>query len=239
MPILFHFFYFLKKLSSKKTALISNHTLATIFLLAIAFTCLLSCSIDCESAKVGTVNFKANTENFIGYTDGQKITFVDGQNQTLVFSVKKTTGISTLCTKFLCKGFNDPFGSAPCEYVETPWINVELRSEDQTKLLTLGLYIDVFKSETMLFYDALSASYSDDANFASGHYGVEPHFSTPVFDRSLLPFADAMSLQSSYTLNNKVYESVYISQTNGNKIFVQAISGIIGFEIGGQLYTLK
>jgi hypothetical protein len=227
------------KFFGKKAAAISNHTMVAVLILAITSLMSVSCSIDCESAKVGTVNFKINPENYIPYTDGQKISFVDSQNQDLVFIAKKTTGVSRVCTKFLCKGLTDPFGSAPCEFVEVPWINVEMRSEDQTKILSLGLYIDLFKSESMLFYDAISASYSDDANFASGHYGLDPHFTTPLFDRSQLPFADPITFEQSYTLGNKLYQSVYVAQSNRNKIFIQATKGIIGFEIDGQIFILK
>jgi hypothetical protein len=234
-----YIFKFLLLSHCKKMLAFSKSTMPLFFLFVVASLSIVSCGVDCESAKVGTENFKSSIQDFIPYQDGQKITFVDKEKQELVFTAKKTTGVSRLCTKVLCKGFSDPFGSTPSEYVEVPWISVEMRSDDQTKIMAIGLYIDLYKSESMLFYDALSTSYSDDANFASGHYGLDPHFGSPVFDRTTLPFADPITLEQSYTLDNKVYQSVYVSQLSGNKIFVQAANGIIGFEIGGQLFTLK
>ncbi len=198
-----------------------------------------SCGLDCESKKIGSEDLLEDSKSYIPYTDGQSLVFVNKNMQELVLTAKRTETTSRLCTKILCKGFNDPFGTPPCEFFETTSINVELWNDAKTTVISLGVAIDLFEPESNLFFDALFTSYSNGSLFIEGRYGLEPHFTKPVFDTNKLSYASLMSPLEEALLNDRPYKSLLVAQSADGKIYIQPNKGIVAFETNGEIYTVK
>ncbi len=195
--------------------------------------------LNCDSEKKGSESLKASSRSFIPYTDKQTIVFINQNNEELKFKVEKTEQTSPLCTKILCKGFNDPFKSAPCEFFETETISANLQTEDNTMIMSIVVAIDLFTAETTQFYDVLSTSLSRNTDFVEGRKALEAHFTKPTFDESKLAFAAVMKAESELLLNGKKYNNLLVAETSGNKIFIQEGQGIIGFKLNNDVYLAK
>lgn len=216
------------------------HQIQFYVLISLSVICLLSCNTNCEDKKLGNVALLEDSKSFLPYSEGQKVKFTANDGSVIELNAKVDgSQKSRLCSKFLCSLFSDPFKEKKCEFFEGETKLVSFSNSNNNFIATLGITIDLYQSESELFYDLFTASMSTDGVILDGQLALNPHFTKPKFDETTLAFANKINLKNEITLLGKKFEKVYEVNSNGDYMYIQKTRGIVAFIIKGRVYLLN
>jgi uncharacterized membrane protein YcgQ (UPF0703/DUF1980 family) len=212
-----------------------------LFFLLLSIT-ITSCFSHCDSNKVGSEKLLNTSKLFNPYSGKSLTKFVSSKNETLHLKITTENTINRNCVNFVCSLTADPFKSPPCEYVEgeaivSTFTNANKNATDNDWVLSLATSVDLYRSETKLFYDLLSVSLSTKDVIIQGVHPLEAHFTSPEYSKSTLSQINLLTSESAIVLNGHKYFDVLSASQNSNILYLKKQEGIIGFIVSGISYS--
>ncbi|WP_367391723.1 hypothetical protein [Lewinella sp. LCG006] len=211
-----------------------------IFAILIILTPLLWTACGCPpDEKTGELALGDAAKNFLGYDGSEVLVFKNASAAELRFTAirGKEVGEDQLCYRTTCTEakYNSP---SSCEYYTSESERFGFFSEDNTVVLDLLLYSDVYDYGTAEFYDAFQLGFSFGTPSISGHHVIEARFSGD-FDINTLGITDFFRPEATMVLNGETYNDILVYEENSLAVYIEPGKGVIGFKNAEDTWTLQ
>ncbi|MEL7222138.1 MAG: hypothetical protein AAGJ93_12520, partial [Bacteroidota bacterium] len=188
-----------------------------------------SCSCP-PNEKVGDLTLTETAIAFLPYDGNEVLTFVDETGTELKLQTLngRETQENQLCTRTTCTEAS--YGSpSSCEYYAAESRRYTFNNEDQTILIDLLLYTEVYERNDATFYDALQAAFSAGTPNIVGHHLIEGRFDDAI-NLSNINLTDFLTPVENIELNGTPFTDILQYEEGELALYLQAGTGIIGFK---------
>lgn len=212
----------------------------SIFSILILLTPLLWTACGCPpDEKTGELTLGDAARAFLNYDGSETLVFKNSNAAELRFTAirGKESGEDQLCYRTTCTEakFNSP---SSCEYYAAESERVSFFSEDNSVVLDLLLYSEVYDYGTAQFYDAFKLGFSFGTPSIVGHHILEARFSGE-FDVTTLGLTDLFRSEASVVLNGEIYNDILVYEENSLAVYIEPGTGVIGFKNATDTWTLQ
>ncbi len=197
-----------------------------------------SCSCP-PSEQTGELALGTLAKSFFIYDGTEVLVFQNEMREEERFRAPEGQFISSdeLCYRTTCTEAS--FGSpSSCEFVAAESERYTFFNEDNTVVLDLLLFSDVYDYGTDEFYDAMQAGFSFGTPSISGIHLLEPRF-TGTFEPETLELMDVFEEQAALTLNDKTFTNVHSYEDGSFGIYIEPGLGVIGFKTADHTWVLQ
>ncbi|MEL6719211.1 MAG: hypothetical protein AAFP82_10885 [Bacteroidota bacterium] len=204
-------------------------------------TFLLSCggSICPDDRKVGDLALSTATQSFNPYTSESRLVFENTTGDSLIFRANNglEESFDRLCVKELC---TEPKikGNTTCEYYESEANRLVFSSEDQNATIDFLLFSDVVEKDRTAFFQAMRIGFSQVNAFAQAGI-LSDSVDVSDINRENISIQNYFSFVGEVTLNNKIFQDVYLFEDFGATIYYNKTKGLLAFNANNMLWTLK
>lgn len=200
-----------------------------------------SCNRDnCESEKVGDVALSTESKRFVPYEEGDIIELVNENGDLLQLQNKIDRSPASICTKYICELFSDPFATGHCEYIEAESIRNVLISSDQNLLVDILVSFEQYEEESDRAYEFFRVSASSDGfTVAPSYFITQVNFQDIPFDENTLSIDNRLEEVENIELLGRTFSNVFVSEEQDNRVYYQADKGLIGLRINTVLWLIK
>ncbi|MEZ4987507.1 MAG: hypothetical protein R2795_21085 [Saprospiraceae bacterium] len=197
-----------------------------------------SCSCPPDE-QTGTLALGQTAQDFLPYTGNETLVFVNENGEQETFSLPRGGEFSEdkLCYRTTCTEakYNSP---SSCEYYLADSRRFTFFSTDNTTVLDLLVYSDVYDYGKADFYDAFQIGYSTSSSNVVAHHVIEPRF-TGIFDIITLSLSDLMTSKSEITLNGRPLTNVLCFEEGNTAVYVQPGVGVVGYKDASHTWVLQ
>lgn len=208
--------------------------------LAIGFAVISWQSCSCPSSEqTGELSLGTLAKSFFDYDGTEILVFRNEIGEEERFRAPEGRLITTddLCYRTTCTEASFS-GESSCEFVASESERYTFFNEDNTVVLDLLLFSDVYDYGTDDFYDAMQASFAFGNPSIAGIHLLEPRF-TGTFDPAELMLMDVFEPQVALTLVDKTFTDVLSYEDGSFGIYIQPGLGVIGFKTADHTWVLQ
>jgi hypothetical protein len=204
-----------------------NKLLPSFFLLGILTWNACGCPPD---EQTGELALSTEAKDFLAYDGSETLTFVNENGESLNFTAIRGREFTQdqVCYRTTCTEakFNSP---SSCEYYAIESERFSFFSEDNTVVLDLLLYSEVYDYGLADFYDAFQLAFSFGTPSISGRHVIGPRF-VGDFDVNDLDLMDLFSEEASLELNGQTYTDLLVYTEGNLAVYVEPGRGLVGFK---------
>ncbi len=213
-----------------------NKLLSLVLLAGTLFWQACSCP---PSEQTGELALGSVAKAFFNYDGSETLVFLNDQGQEMRFMAPEGKFISSdeLCYRTTCT--EAEFGSpSSCEFVAAESERYTFFNEDNTVVIDLLLFSDVYDYGMDDFYDAFQAGFSFGNPSISAVHVLEPRF-TGTFEPETLEIIDVLEEQASLTLLDKTFTDVLVFEEGTLGIYVKPNVGVVGFRTADNTWVIQ
>lgn len=197
-----------------------------------------ACSCPDDEQK-GELALSAASEDFLSYDGSEILVFKNSTGAELSFTAirGKESAEDKLCYRTTCTEakYNSP---SSCEFYLAESERFSFFSEDNSIVLDLLLYSDVYDYGTADFYDAFQLAFSSGTPSITGHHIIGPRF-TGDFDVNSLAIMDFFTEEATLVLNGVSYTNILAYEDNALAVYIEPGKGVIGFKTLEDTWTIQ
>lgn len=188
-----------------------------------------SCSCPPDE-QTGEITLSELSLQLLPYDGSETLSFLDETGASLELNAPRGEEISTdqLCYRTTCTEakFNSP---SSCEYYAAESRRYSFFATNNSIVLDLLVYSEVYKYGEPQFYDALQIAFSSGTPSIEATYVIEPRF-TGEFVMADLNINRFLMEQESVELNGQTFMNVLVHEEGNLAIYLQEGVGVIGFK---------
>lgn len=191
------------------------------------------------SEQTGELALGSKAQAFFNYDGSETLVFRNDQGEEMRFMAPEGKFVTSdeLCYRTTCT--EAEFGSpSSCEFVAAESERYTFFNEDNTVVIDLLLFSDVYDYGTAEFYDALQAGFSFGTPSISATYVLEPRF-TGTFEPETLEIMDVLEEQANITLVDKTFTDVLVFEEGSLGIYIQEGVGVIGLQTPNGTWVIQ
>lgn len=188
-----------------------------------------SCSCPPDE-QTGEISLAERSLQILPYDGAETLSFLDETGASLELTAPRGEELNSdqLCYRTTCTEakFNSP---SSCEYYSAESRRYSFFAADNSIVLDLLVYSDVYKYGEPLFYDALQVAFSSGTPSIEATYVIEPRF-TGEFITADLGINRFLMEQATLELNGQTFTNILIHEEGNLAIYLQEGVGVIGFK---------
>lgn len=197
-----------------------------------------ACSCPPDEQK-GELTLSQSANDFLNYDGSEILVFQNSTGSELSFTAirGKESAEDKLCYRTTCTEakYNSP---SSCEFYLAESERFSFFSEDDSIVLDLLLYSDVYDYGTADFYDAFQLGFSSGTPSITGHHIIGPRF-TGDFDVNTLGEVDFFITEETVELNGKAYTDILVYEESSLAVYIEPGNGVIGFKTLEDTWTIQ
>ncbi len=214
-----------------------KHLIFSFALLAIILSS--SCKvIDCPpDEKIGSVDLSDTTKRFIPsfYIDEASLIFKNGNEAQIKLALtEQVQQVDQLCIETIC---NEPEfdGKNTCKYFDASSHRFTYANDDSSILMDLLFSIGLARQGTEYFFDIMSIGMSSPDNlFTFSQHITDVRFYHPSI--SAPPAFKPMVFMAEFQLLDTTFTNVYANENDKLKTYYTQESGLVGFDLDGEIW---
>jgi hypothetical protein len=179
--------------------------------------------------KTGTLNLTAAAQAFLPYQGSETLRFTDETGAELILQAPRGQELKTdqLCYRTTCTEakFDTP---SSCEYYDADSRRYTFFGAENTVVIDLLVYSEVYRRGMPDFYDALQVGFAFGAPSIVGQHIIEARFAEPL-DTTKLGISDFFQERPTLVLNGQTFSNVLAYEEGPLGIYIEQRTGIIGF----------
>lgn len=191
------------------------------------------------SEQMGELALGNAAQSFLNYDGSETLVFRNDQGEEMRFMAPEGKLLTSdeLCYRTTCT--EAEFGSpSSCEFVAADSERYTFFNEDNTVVIDMLLYSDVYDYGTAEFYDAFQAGFSFGSPSIIAVHVLEARF-TGTFEPQTLELTDVLEEQASLTLVDKTFMDVLVYEEGSLSIYMQPGVGVIGFRTADNTWVIQ
>lgn len=197
-----------------------------------------SCSCPPDE-QTGEISLTELSLQILPYDGSETLSFLDEMGVPLDLTAPRGEEINTdqLCYRTTCTEakFDSP---SSCEYYAAESRRYSYFSSDNSIVIDLLVYSDVYEYGEPLFYDALQVAFSSGSPSIEAGYAIEPRF-TGEFATTELGINRFLMEQESVELNGQSFTDVLVHEEGNLAIYLQEGVGVIAFKDANHTWVLQ
>jgi hypothetical protein len=189
--------------------------------------------------KVGELSLTEAAQLFLPYDGSEVLTFMDEAGTSLQLTAPDGRKVeeNQLCTRTTCT--EAKYGSpSSCEYYAAESRRYTFTSSDQSLVIDLLLYTEVYQRSEVTFYDALQAAFSFGTPSIVGHHLIEGRFSGEI-NLLNISLTDFFTLEENLMINGQPFEDVLRYEEGDLALYLKEGVGIVGFKNGAHSWVIQ
>ena len=192
-----------------------------------------------DSEQTGEIDLGQAAADFFSYDGSETLVFLNEIGEEMRFEAPEGQFIerSELCYRTTCT--EAKFGSpSSCEFYASESERYTFFNDDNTVVLDLLLYSDVYDYGTAEFYDAMQGSFSFGQPSIVAQHILEPRFSG-TFDVQSLELTDVFEERASQTLVDKTFTDILAFEEGSLALYIEPGQGVIGFKNADHTWVIQ
>lgn len=204
----------------------NNYVFSLLFLVCFSW---LGCNCPPDEQK-GELNLEQKAQDFVLYDGTETLVFKDESGSELNFTAPRGMELTTdkLCYRTICT--EAKFGSpSSCEYFDAESRRFTYFTSDNSAVLDILIYSDVYDYGMAQFYDALQVGLSIGAPSLSANHLIEVRIDPPI-DLAKINLNDVFIETAEVELNGQTFTDVLVFEQATLGVYFQEGKGVIGFK---------
>lgn len=185
--------------------------------------------------KQGDLALSSEAAAFLSYSGVETLVFVDEAGGTMSFTAPRGAVFASdqLCYKTICTEAR--FGSpSSCDYYSAESRRYTYFNADNTEVLDVLVYSDVYKYGNPNFYDALQVGYAS----LSARHLIANRSSEPILPGELMLGA-TFEQRATLELNGRAFTDVLAYEEGALGVYVKPGEGVIGFKDAAHTWVIQ
>lgn len=207
-------------------------------MLFVASIVIMGCNCPADE-RTGELKLGQEAKEFLSYDGTETLVFVDETGASLNFTAPRGMESSDdkLCYRTTCT--EAKFGSpSSCEYYDAESRRFTYFTNDDSAVLDVLVYSDVYDYGMPEFYDALQVGLSIGTPGISVNHLIDVRIDPPI-DTTKINFTDVFTEAATVDLNGQNFTDILLFEDALLSVYVKEGKGIIGFKNNEHTWVIQ